>query len=282
MVTMTNGSAIRNEFMNQLNDLILDVFGFSFDAWRDKGFWNDDYESYSIIKDGAMLSNVSVYKMKLIINGVERDFLQFGAVATAEEYRGRGLSRRIMEHIFGIYPDTPAFLFGNDNVLGFYPKFGFVPVYDKKPYIECSLQGEGEMLKLDVKNQKVDYYLKERTQFSKVLDCKNKYPVNWFHLIMGHSENIYEIPELQLMMVAEQLGSTLVIYDIAAIKSVSFSELLPHLHFKGVETIEFGFNPDWLDFDYRMKNYKIEDSTMFVRGNLGVGKEFILPLLIRT
>jgi GNAT superfamily N-acetyltransferase len=258
------------------------VFSFSFETWKKKNFWNDDYESYSIIENDIMLANISVYRMKLLINGLEYDFLQIGAVATREEYRGRGFSRMIMQYIFNIYPNTPAFLFGNDSVLEFYPKFGFKQICDKKPYIEYRPQDGGEMTKLDITNPKVDYYLKERTQFSEIFDCKNKYSVNWFHLLMGNSDNIYEIPELQLMMVAEQQGSTLMIYDIAAIKPVSFSELGQNLHFKGVATIEFGFNPDWLDFDYSMKEYKIEDSTLFMKGDFGTEQEFIVPLLIRT
>ncbi len=279
---MTTGHNASQEFKNQYNELVINTFDFSFDRWHEQNVWDRDYECYSIIENGIMIANISVFKMNLLIDGLQHDFLQIGAVATKKEYRNKGYSRQIMNHIFNIYPDTPAFLFGSDSVLEFYPKFGFSPTIDRKPYIECTLENECEMTRLEVTNPKVDKYLKERSQFSKVFDCTNQYSINWFHLLYGFSNNIYEIPELDVMIVAKQYDNTLEIYDVVANKPVSFSKLIPHLSFKGVNLIQFGFNPDWLNVDYCMKEYKIEDSTLFLKGNFGVAKEYILPMLIRT
>ena len=147
MITMTNGLTATKKFKDELNELIMQAFEFSFDKWHAKNVWNEDYELYSIIENGVMLANISVYKMKMIINGEKRDYLQFGSVATREEHRGKGLSKKLMEHIFSIYPDTPCFLHGGDDVAQFYPKFGFKPFTYKQPYIEYKLKNIGEMIK---------------------------------------------------------------------------------------------------------------------------------------
>ncbi len=46
--------------------------------------------------------------------------------------------------------------------------------------------------------------------------------------------------------------------------------------------IDFGFNPDWLGVSGSLHDYKIDDSTLFVRGYFYVDKSFIVPKLIRT
>ncbi|MCB2312951.1 GNAT family N-acetyltransferase [Clostridium tagluense] len=282
MVTMTNASTTTKEFNAQLNELIMHAFDFSFDKWHAKNVWNDDYEIYSIIEDGVMLANISVTKMKMVINGEKRDYLQFGSVATREEHRGKGLSKKLMEHIFSIYPDTPCFLHGGDSVVGFYPKFGFKPITYKQPYIEYKLNNSGEMIKLNITNPKVDKYLKERTQYSKVFDCINQYSINWFHLIYGHQNNIYEIPQLDVMLVAHQRDNKVTIYDIVASRPVSFEQIVPYLCFEGVDIIQFGFNPDWLGIDYNMREYKIDDENPFLKGDFGLEQEYMIPRMITT
>jgi len=282
MITMTNGSMLTKEFDKQINDLMLNCLDFSFDKFHGKGVWNDDYERYSIFDNGIMAASISAYKMKMLINGEQKNFLQLGAVATREEYRGNGLSRNIMEHIFTKYPDIPAFLHGGNSVLNFYPKFGFRPFEEKQPYIEYKLDNEGDMIRLNINDPKVDMYLKERNQYSKVIDCKNQYAINWFHLIYRHPNDIYEIPQLDLMMIAKQRGNKLTIFDIVAKRNVTFKEIVPHLSFQGIDTIQFAFIPDWLGVEYSMKEYKIDDCNPFLKGSFGIKEEFMVPSFITT
>ncbi len=282
MVIMTNRSTATKEFNSQINDLIMEAFGFSFEKWHDRGFWTDDYERYSILEEGVMLSNISVYKMKMMVNGLPCDYLQLGSVATRHESRGKGFSRKIMEQIFKVYPNTPVFLNGDNDALDYYSKMGFKPLICKQPYVECRLDNTGKMEKLDIDNPMVDFYLKGRSQYSKLLDCTNQYEINWFHVLYLFPDNIYTIPELDVMLIAEQNGSTLTIHDIAAQKPVSFSQLVKCLDFEGTERIHFGFNPDWLDVDYSMGEYEAGDSTLLIKGDLAVDKGFIIPTLITT
>lgn len=281
MIVMTNGVTATKEFRELYNELILNVFGFSFEKWHKQDVWNEDYECYSIFDNGCMIANVSVYKMRLLLNGIQREYLQFGAVATREEYRGKGLSRTIMEHILGKYPDTQAFLLANDSVVELYPKFGFKPTRDKQPYLDLKLDNAGEMRGLTVLDTRLDAYMRGRNQHSKIFDCLNSYGVNWFHLLYSYQDSVYEIPELDALVIARQRDRVLRLVDVMAQRPIHFNELLPYLFFENVEVIEFGFNPDWLGIKYKLRDYEIEDTHLFVKGDFGV-EGYILPLLIRT
>ena len=279
-ITMTNGSTATAAFKNQINTLIQEVFGFSFDKWQDRNLWDNQYEMYTIIEGNQAVANISAYKMKLLLSGEPRDFLQLGAVATKEQYRGKGLSRKIMEHIFAAYPDTPKFLHANDSVTSFYPRFGFVPFTYKQPILACdNLQGCG-MVKLELDDPKVDAYLRNRSQYSRIFDCLSPYAINWFHLLYFHADHIYEVPALQALIIAEQKGKTLHLHDVIATTEISFSQVLPCLSFPGAERIAFGFTPDWLKLDYAMTEMELDHP--YIRGEFAVSKDFRFPDLIMT
>ena len=112
-----------------LNNLLKDVF-FDFQFWYDLNLWDENYESYSITDKGEIVSNICVYKAQILFNQKQYTALSVGAVATKKEYRGRGLSRLLMEHIIHKYDNVPMYLSANDSVVDFYPIFGFERVYE--------------------------------------------------------------------------------------------------------------------------------------------------------
>ncbi|MCX7773103.1 MAG: GNAT family N-acetyltransferase [Clostridia bacterium] len=282
MITVHNGTTATKAYKDSLNVLMQEVFGFSFEPWHNRNFWNQDYESFSISDGDTMLANISAYKMKLLINGEVKEYIQLGAVATKEGYRNKGLSREIMEYIMVKYSHTPKFLFGGDSVINFYPKFGFKPVAERQPFLPCTLAPMGSLEKLHVDDPRVEDYLSHRTQFSKVFDCSNAYPVHWFHIMGMNAEHLYEIPALDVMLVAYKNGEALVLQDVVAKRPMRLEAILPYLDFEGVSRIDFGFNPDWLGLDYETKPFKIEDSTLFVTEDFGASKNHIVPFFIRT
>jgi hypothetical protein len=66
--------------------------------------------------------------MDFNMDGTDKHYIQIGTVMTDEEYRGRGLSKYLMERIIAEYKGKVdgIYLFGNDSVVDFYPKFGFI------------------------------------------------------------------------------------------------------------------------------------------------------------
>lgn len=116
-------------YRDSFNALAAQTFGLNFEDWYQNGYWKENYIPYSIWTEsaGAIVANVSVNPMTFNRNGQILHLIQLGTVMTAPEYRGQGLSRILMEEIAKDYDGTVdgIFLFGNDSVLEFYPRFGF-------------------------------------------------------------------------------------------------------------------------------------------------------------
>ena len=117
-----NNSALRASF----NELARKTFGIDFEPWYQRGFWTDRYDPYSVVENGRIIANVSVNHMDMRILGERKRLIQLGTVMTDPQYRNRGLIRMLMEQIQQEFADADGmFLFANDSVLEFYPKFGF-------------------------------------------------------------------------------------------------------------------------------------------------------------
>lgn len=117
------------ELRTSFNELAKATFGLDFEDWYQNGYWTDRYNPHSIVMDGKVVANVSVNRTDFEWNDEMKHFLQLGTVMTDEAYRSRGLIRRIMEEIDAEYAGKVdgIYLFANNSVLDFYPKFGFAP-----------------------------------------------------------------------------------------------------------------------------------------------------------
>ena len=93
----------------------------------------------------------------------------------------------------------------------------------------------------------------------------NTQSVNLFHVYFGSLKNcIYNIPELETIIIAKQNQSTLKIIGVFSLRNVSFSDLAKHFPFQNVSVVEFGFMPYWDDLTFEMIPY--ETDPIFVRG----------------
>jgi len=286
-----------------LDDLLQETFGFTLAGWRALGHWTADYTCWALVEEGRALANAGVYRMEMRVSGETQAWMQIGAVATRRARRGEGLSRRILDEILARHPNTPFFLFANDSVVDFYPRFGFRRLPDHQPRLalqprlfqprqDCGWNspaggpGAGEWLamrKLAADDPAVTRYLNGRAVFSNRLDCANAAPVNWFHLLGEYADCIYEIPALDALIVARQNGERLSLVDVVALRPLAFAELAPCLGFAGVREIRFGFNPDGLGVDYEMVETEEEDATpIFGRGEMQDEGRWMFPLMIRT
>lgn len=252
------------KYQNMLNNLLKDIF-FDFQFWYDLNLWDENYESYSIIENNQIVSNICVLKTQILYKQKQYSALSIGGVATKKEYRGKGLSRILMDHIIQKYNGIPLYLSAHDGVVNFYPKFGFKRVYEKLPVYECKINNNNEPIKLQYNNPKVWNYVYKRKNFSPKFDCLNTTSINIFHIYWGYLRNhIYELPEIETLVIAKQNGTTLKIIGVFSLKDVSFSELINLLPFKNIKKIEFGFMPYWSDISYAMEDY--ETDPLFVKG----------------
>lgn len=84
-------------------------------------------------------------------------------------------------------------------------------VYMKKlPVCECAINNDAMPNKLSYDDPKVWDYVYKRMNFSPKLDCLNSASINIFHIYWGYLKDcIYELPELDTMVIAEQRGRLL-------------------------------------------------------------------------
>ena len=109
------------------NELAGKTFGQDFEDWYQNGFWRENYVPYSIVENGKVIANVSVNITDILWDGELKKFIQLGTVMTEENHRNKGLIRQLMEEVekdYGTKVDG-MYLFANDSVVEFYPKFGF-------------------------------------------------------------------------------------------------------------------------------------------------------------
>ena len=147
------------------NELSQNTFGINFEEWYQKRLWNDKYECYSIKAGDKVVSNASVNKLQFVINGERKNALQIGTVMTDEEFKGKGLAKQLMNFIlekFGKEYDI-FYLFANNSVAEFYPKFGFERIKQYQIYStqKFAQNSKYKYRKLDMDNLQDISLLKE-------------------------------------------------------------------------------------------------------------------------
>lgn len=267
-------------YQKLLNDLLEPIF-FDFKFWYDLDLWDSQYESYAVMQDGEMISNICVFKTQVLLNSVQHQALSVGAVATKAGLGGQGHARLLMEHIINKYQDMPMYLFANETVLDFYPRFGFKRIYEKLPVAHQIIHNDTAPRNLALDDPIVWESIFHRINYSSILDCLNTASINLFHVYYGHlKECIYHIPELETVVIAQQDAGTLKIFGVFSTIHISFEVFTKFLPFKNVNRIEFGFMPCWSDLEFEMQNY--DTDPLFVRNiKCGLG-DFKFPELSIT
>ncbi|MEE4566991.1 GNAT family N-acetyltransferase [Paenibacillus polymyxa] len=116
-----------HKIKTSFNELAKQSFGFDFEAWFQLGDWEDRYIPYVLLDEDCVVANVSVSLMDFDVSGEKKKYIQIGTVMTDANYRNQGLSRFLVEQALKDWHGNcdGIYLFGNDSVKDFYPKFGF-------------------------------------------------------------------------------------------------------------------------------------------------------------
>ncbi|MBQ7775007.1 MAG: GNAT family N-acetyltransferase [Lachnospiraceae bacterium] len=251
------------------NELAGKTFGLNFEPWYQRGFWGENYNPYSIVLDGKVVANVSVNKTDMVINGEVKHFLQLGTVMTDEAYRNRGLSRCIMEQIMADYENKMdgMYLFGNDNVLEFYPKFGFVPAKEYLYTKKVANTGECRLEKIVMDNEQAWKLLVEAIKGSTF--PYKMYMINNPELIMFYvssfmKESVYYHKDSDTYVIAEVEGENLFIHNVFSGRVQDLETVIGWFG-QAVKEVTLGFAP-WDGTDYNVAEFHEEDCTFFVRG----------------
>ncbi|EAC3100666.1 GNAT family N-acetyltransferase [Listeria monocytogenes] len=270
-------------YRDSFNKLAESTFDINFDEWFRSGFWNDKYVCYSYIDNNEVISNVSINKMNLIYQGENYSALQIGTVMTHPNYRGQGLAKNLLNHVIAKYEDQYDFLylFANDTVLDFYPKFGFERIEESSFTVDaCNLKKKASKLKKLNPDNKTDFQLisrivSERAPLSNILDVKESEDLLMFYVLIALKNELYYLEELDVIVLMEQEGTDLYVLDILSTKKLDVVEVLSYLSTKKIETIHLLFTPEkskYIDAAYIIET----EDMLFVRPNVLTSENYFL------
>ena len=264
------------------NELTRKTFGFDFISWYDQEHWGDNYIPHALVDhSGKVISNVSVNLMKFDVSGETKHYIQLGTVMTDPDYQGQGLNKYLIHRILEEYQETVDgfYLFANDSVLNYYPKYGFKPV---KEY-EYSLLVEGKAMekagkysieKVSLSDQKACDKLYQTIQFT---DQENlghnpndrfalydNLSLIQFWLTAEYEDNVYYIPELKAYIIAHIETDVLTVVQIFSQKKVDMVKLAASFG-EEISKVKLCYTPKEKEV-YHVKPHKIENSTLFILG----------------
>lgn len=263
------------------------VFGFSLEPWQRAGCWSDVYTCHSLMSGDLMVANASTTRQTLLVGGRQVPAVQVGTVATLPHYRNRGLSRVLMERILAKHAGEAMFLFANDSVVDFYPRFGFrrkdpaemQPIWSDGG--QAAQPGES-LQKIAPTDSRIPVLVAAHAVRSPVFDVERD-SIALFHVLQVYPEHVHYAPGLDALIIAERNGVVLDVYDILAARAPAPERLLVQLCRDGVREIRYHFMPDGFGLPFRMIPYRPRDTHFFVNEAFPViGAPFIFPVTART
>lgn len=266
------------------NELAAENFSLDFSIWKNSGCCDGTYIPHSFVHEGRIIANVSVTKTEMMINGKEVNGIQIGTVMTHPLYRGQGLSRKLVESVMKEYSYAEfIYLFANDSVLEFYPKFGFV---SSDEFIYCNenissfgiLSGNRRLFGGNAEDiSLLKDKLSKRNFQSKCFGVKGSVSIPLWHFLNTYTDAFHYIAPLECVAVYSILNDELQLYDVISESSLKAVDVIPYIVEGGIKKIIYNFMPD--DFDsYAVRGSKFVYDKMFYLGrNIKLPDELKYP-----
>lgn len=223
---------------------------------------------YSVVVDGAVAANVSVNRTDFVLDGEKKRFIQLGTVMTDERYRGRGMIRRLMAEVErdcagkadGVY------LFANDTVLDFYPKFGFRRAAEIRYARAPEPGGAASAVRVPMRDRdswdRLTAVIRSSAPCGRFSLCGNTgLPI--FYVSKFMQDCVYRVAP-ETYAVAELEDGVLHLYAVYAEKQPA-PEAVARAFGGAVRRVQLGFTP--LDTTgWEAETVREDDTTLFVRG----------------
>lgn len=260
-----DNKALRDSF----NALAEKAFGgLNFEDWYQNGFWGDNYNPYSVVMDGEVVANVSLNRTDLVIGGQQKRIYQLGTVMTEERHRNQGLIRAIMAEVEkDIAGADGVYLFGNDSVVEFYPKFGFRKGTEYGYSRAVSQTGACAMKQIPMVCA-ADWAVLEKAMAENVFrggcDMADNPQLIFFYVSQFMQENIYYCEKLGAWTIAEIEDGELLLHNVFSPREISLDDVIVAFG-PEITRVTLGFAPaDPEGWD--VQEYHEEDCNFFVRG----------------
>lgn len=276
-----------NLFRASFNALAKKTFSIDFEQWYIDGYWQDRYVPYALAIQGRVVSNVSVNILDFLVFDKPKRYIQIGTVMTDPDYQNQGLSRYLMERVLNDWADRCdlIYLFANDSVLDFYPKFGFTPAQE---YQHIKILTSAPLLK---NNMKLDMFLNSSRQLlvDKIASSQTLSSVTMRNnpgLVMFYCTSflkycVYYVPAYEAIAIASYTEDTLHLHDVFCAQNVSLDDITNEMVDTRIKKVVFGFTPKDTS-NCSVQLLKEEDTTLFVfhqQDELFINNKAMFPVL---
>ncbi|WP_421616982.1 GNAT family N-acetyltransferase [Brevibacillus sp. TJ4] len=243
-------AALRDSFFA----LAASTFGIRFDKWHERGFWNERYIPYSFAVKEQVIANVSANLLDLVIEGERKRAVQIGTVMTHPDYRNQGLSTELMNRVMAEYEGRydVMYLFANESVLDFYPRFGFQAVEERLFTLAYTPtvagRGRAGVRRLDVEKEEdlrlLYTYACERMPVSRRFATERAEGIFMFHCLQAFPDDLYYLPEEDAVVICKQAENRLELFDLVSKREVRIRDVLAKMAGPDTGQVVFHFTPD--------------------------------------
>lgn len=256
-------------YRNSFNQLAKDTFSLDFEDWYQNGYWNSNYIPYSVVDGDKAIANVSVNPMDFLHRGKLKHFIQLGTVMTDKAFRNQGLIRELIKEIERDYAGRTEgyFLFANEKVLDFYPRFGFQRMqeyeYDKEVCLEGPVTAENVPMRKKEEWKRLEEAISSSSAQSDLWHM-NQRELIMFYVTKFMSQSVYQLKEQKAWAIADLNHGVLHLYSVFSEQEADLEEIIRAFGSQ-VKKVILGFTPLQKN-GYEWKEKKHGDTTLFVKG----------------
>jgi ribosomal protein S18 acetylase RimI-like enzyme len=277
-----DNEALRKSF----NELSQNTFGINFEEWYQKKLWNNRYECYSIKVGDKIVSNASVSKLQFAIEDERKTALQIGTVMTDEAFKGKGLAKQLMNFVLEKFENEYdiIYLFANNSVAQFYPKFGFERLKQYQIYSTEKIEPNTKykFRKLNMDDLDDLSILKElginRICNSRKFDVINGHEVMFWYCLNVFRDNVYYDENERIIVIFTVDGDKVNIHDIVLTEKKNFREIVGSLITNEINEVSFDFNIDADNIELRERAIDEDNNILFVKGKFNKELKVIHPI----
>ncbi|KEP26398.1 GNAT family N-acetyltransferase [Bacillus zhangzhouensis] len=277
-----------DKLKESFNALAINTFDLDFRDWYERGYWDEKYIPYSFVHNGKVVSNASVYLMSVIIDGQTYRAVQIGTVMTDQAYRHKGLATKLMQHIMDTYENhcDVMFLFGNETVLNFYPKFGFTRYYESefsldisKSTIQMKKDERIKQLTLEHDLPLLEQFAEKRQSYSMKMDAQDHGSLLMFYFTLVWPDAIFYIEALDTIVLMNEENETMHVYDIISLITPNIEEVVASIVKETTEKVIFYFTPDAsIEGVHAVTTPNDEDALFILNKDAWLNGHFMFPI----
>lgn len=282
------GNGKNDKYRASFNSLTEKTFGFHFEQWYQNGYWKNQYLPYSLMDGEEVVSNVSVNVMSFDVYGKTKHFIQLGTVMTDVAFRNQGLLRILLERVIADWQFKCDFiyLFANDSVLNFYPKFGFTKLDQYEFTKNISKKNKGRCAKklnmTDECHKKLVYDKANTSVSNAKISMIGNAELIMFYCTSYMKDSVYYIQEYDTVVIANYHNDALELLGVFNTNEIPLDTVIEYMTQENTKSVKLSFTPKEID-SYKVS--PLEEDTLFVLGDTTIlhpNKPFMFPTLSHT